>query len=170
MSLRDLLADTLRTLWAHKLRTGLTMFGIAWGIVSMTLMVGAGEGLRQGQEKVARNFGKNIMIVFAGRTSMQAGGARAGRRIRWQVNDYRQVQAESPSCEYVIPEYGAQRPDPQPPQQRQPAGHRHRCLLSQRSAPSRSAKGRFYNDEDVAQGRRVVVLGSDARKQLFAAA
>jgi hypothetical protein len=44
------------------------MFGIAWGIVSITLMVAAGEGLRVGQQKVSQNFGKDIMIVFAGRS------------------------------------------------------------------------------------------------------
>ena len=48
MVLRDLIL-TLRTLWSHKLRTFLTMFGIAWGIISITLMIAAGEGLRVGQ-------------------------------------------------------------------------------------------------------------------------
>ena len=47
MTLRDLIFDVLRTLWAHKLRAFLTMFGIAWGIVSIVLMVAAGEGLRK---------------------------------------------------------------------------------------------------------------------------
>src|SRR5439155_966692 len=46
MTLKDLFRDTLQTLWSHKLRTCLTMFGIAWGIISITLMVAAGEGLR----------------------------------------------------------------------------------------------------------------------------
>ena len=81
MNFRDLLLDTLRTLWSHKLRTFLSMFGIAWGIISITLMVAAGEGLRVGQQNVAANFGKDIMIVFAGRTSLQAGGLRAGREV-----------------------------------------------------------------------------------------
>src|SRR5207249_10662106 len=84
MLFRDLIRDTVQTLSAHKLRTALTMFGIAWGIVSITLMVAAGEGLRVGQAKVAEQFGKDIMIVFAGRTSMQAGGTRAGRQIQWR--------------------------------------------------------------------------------------
>ena len=48
MVLRDLIGDVFRTLWSHKLRTFLTMFGIAWGIVSIVLMVAAGEGLAQG--------------------------------------------------------------------------------------------------------------------------
>ncbi|MDZ7637168.1 MAG: ABC transporter permease [Bryobacterales bacterium] len=56
----------LQTLWAHKLRTVLTMFGITWGIISITLMVGAGEGLKVGQERVAASFGKDLMIVFGG--------------------------------------------------------------------------------------------------------
>src|SRR5215471_16186651 len=83
MTLRDLLVDTLISLWTNKLRTTLTMFGIAWGIISIILMVAAGEGLRVGQKRVADNFGKDIMIIFAGRTSLQAGGNRAGRPIHW---------------------------------------------------------------------------------------
>ena len=82
------------------------MFGIAWGIISIILMVAAGEGLRVGQARVAANFGKDIMIVFAGRTSLQAGGVRAGRAIR--VDGHRSifVGEQSPSCGYVIPEVG----------------------------------------------------------------
>ena len=99
MVLSDLIGDVLRTLWAHKLRTFLTMFGIAWGIVSIVLMVAAGEGLRKGQAEQARNLGKDILIVFHGRTSMQVGGARAGRALRWEDSDVQAVQAEAPDCE-----------------------------------------------------------------------
>src|SRR2546425_5576375 len=104
MVLRDLIGDVLRTLWAHKLRTFLTMFGIAWGIVSIVLMVAAGEGLRKGQADQARNLGKDIMIVFHGRTSLQAGGARAGREVHWEDADVGAVQTGAPDCEYAIPE------------------------------------------------------------------
>jgi len=98
MSFRDLLADTLATLWAHKRRTFLTMFGIAWGIISITLMVAAGAGLGVGIQRNAETFGKDVMIVFAGRTSLQAGGTRAGRLIRWTEDDYLKVQKEAPAC------------------------------------------------------------------------
>ena len=87
MVLRDLIGDVFRTLWSHKLRTFLTMFGIAWGIVSIVLMVAAGEGLRKGQEDQAKTLGKDVMIVFHGRTSLQAGGARAGRVVHWEDHD-----------------------------------------------------------------------------------
>ncbi len=78
MVLSDLIGDVLRTLWSHKLRTFLTMFGIAWGIVSIVLMVAAGEGLRKGQEEQAQTLGKDVMIVFHGRTS-SASWRNAGR-------------------------------------------------------------------------------------------
>jgi putative ABC transport system permease protein len=167
MSLRDLLFDTLRTLWAHKLRTFLTMFGIAWGIVSITLMVAAGEGLRVGQKKVADNFGKDIMIVFAGRTSMHAGGTRAGRAVHWEDADYVFVQREAPACGYILPELGNG--------QAVRSSYNSGSLLVAGSLPPFAnirtipvAEGRFYNAEDTALGRRVAFLGSDAKKQLFA--
>src|SRR6516162_5108268 len=100
----DLIGDVIRTLWAHKLRTFLTMFGIAWGVVSIVLMVGAGEGLRVGQAKVAETLGKDVMIVFHGRTSLQAGGARAGRVVHWEDQDVPVVVSESPDCQYAVPE------------------------------------------------------------------
>src|SRR5512141_2213853 len=106
MVFSDLLRDTLRTLAQHKLRTFLTMFGIAWGIISITLMVAAGEGLRVGQQRQNETFGKDIMIVFAGRTSLQVGGQRAGRRVWWEDTDPIPVQQESPDCQYVLPELG----------------------------------------------------------------
>lgn len=81
MTVRDLIFDVLRTLWAHKLRAFLTMFGIAWGIVSIVLMVAAGEGLRKGQETQARNLGKDVMIVFQ-RTHQFAGRRHARRENR----------------------------------------------------------------------------------------
>src|SRR5579862_1099362 len=100
MVLRDLIGDVFRTLWSHKLRTFLTMFGIAWGIVSIVLMVAAGEGLRKGQEEQSRNLGKDVMIVFHGRTSLQAGGIHAGRVVHWEDQDVAVVQYDSPDCEY----------------------------------------------------------------------
>ena len=104
MTLWSTMAVALATLRAAKLRTALTMFGIAWGIVSITLMVAAGEGLRVGQAKVAEQFAKDVLIIHAGRTSLQAGGIRAGRRLFWRATDHLRVAAESPDCRYVMPE------------------------------------------------------------------
>jgi putative ABC transport system permease protein len=168
MSIRDLLVSTFRTLWAHKLRAFLTMFGIAWGIVSITLMVAAGEGLKVGQEKQVATLGKNLIIVWSGRTSMQAGGARAGCRLRWSYDDIPILRADSPDCLHVLPEWGVGGTSVR-------SKYNSASLLVTASDPAfpdlRSitvASGRFYNQQDVADSRRVAFLGSDAKRQLFA--
>src|SRR5260370_42233712 len=71
-------------------------------------MVDDGEGLGGGSQRNQETFGKDVMIVFSGRTSMQAGGARAGRVVHWNEDDYIQVAKESPACKYVMPELGNQ--------------------------------------------------------------
>lgn len=166
MNFGDLLKDTIHTLWSHKLRTFLTMFGITWGIISITLMVAATQGLRVGLKRNQETFGKDIMIFFAGRTSMQAGGMRAGRDIHWNEDDYVNVLAQSPACKYVLPEIGNQVP--------LRSRYNSATLLVVGSLPpfavQRSiaiAEGYFYNDEDQASANRVAFLGSDAKKQLY---
>ncbi len=167
MVLCDLIRDVFRTLWSHKLRTFLTMFGIAWGIVSIVLMVAAGEGLRKGQEEQTRNLGKDIMIVFHGRTSLQAGGTRAGRVVHWEDPDVQAVHEQAPDCEYAIPELEQE-------DVRTHSNYNNAAFLITGSYPEfgyiRSlsvGSGRFYNWDDQREGRRVVFLGSDAAKQLF---
>jgi putative ABC transport system permease protein len=167
MSLRDLFSDVVRTLWSHKLRAFLTMFGIAWGIVSIVLMVAAGEGLRKGQEAQAKNLGKDVMIVFHGRTSLQAGGIHAGRTVHWEDPDVPVVQAESPDCQYAIPEL----------EQDTVLAHsnfNNASFTVTGSYPQFSyirsidvGQGRFYDWDDMREARRVAFLGSDAAKQLF---
>jgi len=167
MTLRDLFLDVLRTLWAHKLRAFLTMFGIAWGIVSIVLMVAAGEGLREGQEQQAKNLGKDIMIVFHGRTSLQAGGMHAGRLVHWEDDDVPVVQSEAVDCQYAIPEL----------EQNTVITHSNFNNASftvtgsyPEFADIRSltvGDGRFYDWSDMREARRVAFLGSDAAKQLF---
>jgi putative ABC transport system permease protein len=167
MIFTDLLLDTLRTLWSHKLRTFLTMFGIAWGIISITLMVAAGEGLRVGQAKQQETFAKDLIIFFHGRTSMQAGGLRAGREVTWQAGDVAPVREEATCCRYVLPEL-------------ERSGLKARSLYNNASplvtgsyppfAEVRSVKvesGRFYDWGDEQAGRRVAFLGSNIKKQLF---
>jgi putative ABC transport system permease protein len=167
MSLRDLIGDVFRTLWVHKLRTFLTMFGIAWGIVSIVLMVAAGEGLRKGQEDQARNLGKDILIVFHGRTSLQAGGTRAGRVVRWEDADVQAVKESSPDCEYALPELEQQ-------DVRAHSNYNNAAFTVTGSYPPFSyirsldiGQGRFYDWDDMHEARRVAFLGSDAAKQLF---
>jgi len=167
MVLRDLISDVFRTIWAHKLRTALTMFGIAWGVVSIVLMVAAGEGLRVGQAKVSKTLGKDVMIVFAGTTSMQAGGTRAGREIEYLNTDHLVLQTEATDCQYVLPELETK-------DVRIHSAFNAASVIVTGSLPPfgdvRSldiASGHFYSWDDEKQARRVAFLGTEMKKQLF---
>jgi putative ABC transport system permease protein len=168
MTFGDTISGAFASLWAHKLRTGLTMFGIGWGIVSISLMIAAGEGLREGQKKTSALFGKDIMIFSAGRTSLQAGGLTSGRRLRWRTTDHLAIQPEATACAIVIPELGA---DSVPVR----SAYNSASLMVNGSLPEFAemrtipvAEGRFYNYTDEREARRVAFLGADAKKQLFA--
>jgi putative ABC transport system permease protein len=143
------------------------MFGIAWGIVSIVLMVAAGEGLRKGQEEQAKNLGKDVMIVFHGRTSLQAGGTHAGRMVHWEDEDLPVVQAETPDCQYVIPEL-------EQDTVRAHSNFNNAAFTVTGSHPAFAyirtlnvGEGRFYDWDDMREARRVAFLGSDASRQLF---
>jgi putative ABC transport system permease protein len=167
MVLRDLIGDVFRTLWAHKLRTFLTMFGIAWGIVSIVLMVAAGEGLRVGQARVAETLGKDVMMVFHAKTSLQAGGQRAGRSVRWSDEDIPYLRDTATECQYILPEL-------EQDTVRTHSAYNNAAFLVTGSFPEFGwvrtlipGEGRFYNKSDLHEARRVAFLGTDAAKQLF---
>jgi putative ABC transport system permease protein len=130
-------------------------------------MVAAGEGLRQGQEDQSRTLGKDIMIVFHGRTSLQAGGTRAGHLVHWEDADVAALQGGAPDCQYAIPELEQETV-------RTHSNYNNAAFLVTGSYPEfgdiRSlhlGEGRFYDWDDENAGRRVAFLGTDAAKQLF---
>jgi len=92
----EILRQMLRTLWAHKLRSFLTMFGIAWGVGSLLLLVGLGEGFRSGNRRELNSLGEDIMFMFPGRAPAVAGNMSSGREYRLTYNDYLDIQREAP--------------------------------------------------------------------------
>src|SRR3974390_2227407 len=94
--MREAIVQSLQNLRANKLRSFLTMFGILWGMISIVVLSATGEGFREGNDKVLRELGKNIGIIWGGRTSLQAGGERAGRLIQLTLADARALEAGSP--------------------------------------------------------------------------
>ncbi len=166
MFFRELVAQTIRNLLAHKLRSFLTMFGIAWGIVSITVMVAAGEGLRVGQRKARETLGKDIMIVFGGRTSLQAGGLRAGKLVRLVDADFPAVRDSTPDCQHVVPELGnLANARSEFNSGRFTVTGSHTVFQEIRSI--KLDQGRFYHLEDLTEGRRVAILGDEVRRQMF---
>src|SRR5258708_38294340 len=86
--LLDIVRQSLASLWAHKLRSFLTMFGIAWGVGSLLLLVGLGEGFRSGQEKQLATLGQDIMFIFPGRIPAVEGSLQSGQTYRFTYEDY----------------------------------------------------------------------------------
>src|SRR3977135_3347236 len=93
--LTGLTGQVLESLLRNKLRTFLTMAGIAWGITSIVLIVAMGDGFKEGQRNNMKSLGENIVILFGGRTELQAGGERAGRRIRLNYSDVENIRREA---------------------------------------------------------------------------
>src|SRR2546422_10133092 len=102
--MREAIIQSVQNLRANKLRSLLTMFGILWGMISVVVLSATGEGFRRGNDRVLRELGKNIGIVWGGRTSLQAGGERAGREIHPTLDDARAVAADSSVIAGVSPQ------------------------------------------------------------------
>ena len=92
--LAELFRQVAGSLLRNKLRSFLTMAGIAWGITSIVLIAAMGDGFKAGQHNNMKGLGENLVIVFSGRTELQAGGERAGRRIRLMYSDVENIRRE----------------------------------------------------------------------------
>ena len=84
----DSFAQVLGAMWAHKLRSFLTMFGIAWGVGSLLLLVGLGEGFRAGTKKNLAGFGEDYMQIFNGRVPAIGGSQLSSRQYYLNYQDY----------------------------------------------------------------------------------
>ena len=93
--LLDIVRQSLATLWAHKLRSFLTMFGIAWGVGSLLLLVGLGEGFRSGQARQLATLGQDIMFVFPGRIPAVEGSLQSGQTYHFTYDDYVAIRNEA---------------------------------------------------------------------------
>ncbi len=89
----DSFGQVLGAMWAHKLRSFLTMFGIAWGVGSLLLLVGLGEGFRAGTEKNLAGFGEDYMQVFNGRVPAVGGSQLSSRQYYLNYQDYLDIRS-----------------------------------------------------------------------------
>src|SRR6187431_296726 len=101
----EILREALAGLSRNRVRAALSMLGISWGIVSVVMLLAYGEGFNQALQRGFRGaFGDGVTVMFPGQTSMQAGGERAGRRIRLQLADA-EAAAQTPLVKLWSPEY-----------------------------------------------------------------
>lgn len=163
---RELLGQVASSLLRNKLRSFLTMAGIAWGVASIVIIVAMGDGFKVGQRANARQIGENVVIVFNGRTEKQAGGRRAGRLIRLDYNDVRDIRAECRLVNTVIAELQTQASAVSAFNSGTFALIGVEPLYAQiRTTPIGS--GRFIIERENTNAERVAVLGDNVRQQLF---
>jgi len=164
--MRDVLRESKASLLHNRRRTMLTMFGMAWGIATVVLLLAYGNGFGQAIQNIFSSFGVRVMGVFPGRTSMQAGGNKAGSQIRFTLDDVDRLTTNVPLITHITPEVDKQAT----------VSYENRTLSlhvegnypsAQRIKVMEIAEGRFFNAEDMMQKARVVVIGAEAKEKLF---
>jgi putative ABC transport system permease protein len=163
----EILIQTLRDIWAHKLRCALTMFGIAWGIASIIFMVTLGDDFKLGYQNLMRQMGIDIVIIWGGQTTLQAGGQRAGRYIPLNYGDVQAIQRDCYLVARVTPELAV--PLPLRSAFNFGAFSVHGIApVYQEMRTVRLTAGRLITPADFDQAREVCLLGEQVKRQLFA--
>ena len=163
----DFFAQIFRTLWAHKLRSFLTMFGVAWGVGSLLLLVGLGEGFRSGNKRGLAEYGENIMFIFPGRAPVVAGSMNSARSYLLTYQDYADIRREAPHVRKASPLLA--RDDVRAVSEFATANGQIVGVEPQfneiRFLPIK--EGRWLNGLDESQKRNVIVLGDELTRNLF---
>jgi len=163
-------SDTLHEAWTamgyNRRSTALTMLGMAWGIATVVLLLAYGNGCSQVMANIFASFGTKSMILIPGRTSMQAGGQKAGAPLRFTLDDIETLKNNVPQISRITPEvyksasiqydtrtfnFGV-------------VGNHPNVASIKVLVP---VQGRFYNLDDQLQRARVAVLSSEAKEKLF---
>ena len=163
-----LLADVLGDLRANRIRTFLTIFAMVWGTISIVLLLAFGQGLRTQVSEGLLNAGERIFMVYGGQTSLEHEGLSQGRRIRLREEDLDLVLRAIPEFEFGSPSYGRGRTHLK-------AGENQTTTYMEGVNPIFSELrrmfpapgGRFINQRDLDQRRRVLFLGDEIAARLF---
>jgi len=150
----------------NRRRSLLTMLGMAWGIATVVLLLAYGAGFERGLWSAFRTFGTNLVFIFPGRTSLQAGGTKAGSEIRLTMTDFERIRAEVPLLKRMSPEvfkqctvaYGTRSAS---------YGVSGVYANYPRMRRMEFAEGSAFSERDDFTHARVAFLGADVRKKLF---
>ena len=164
--MRDLVQEAYTAMRHNRRRTALTMLGMAWGIATVVMLLAYGNGFGQACANIFANFGTKLVIVVPDKTSMQAGGQKAGIPVRFTRDDVETLVTNLPQISRITPEV-----DKQMSVQYETRAFNFQVtgndpnVLEVRSL--KIDQGRFYNPEDQIQRARVAVIGSEAKEKLF---
>jgi len=163
---RDLFHEAYGAMRHNRRRTALTMLGMAWGIATVVMLLAYGNGFGQACENIFANFGTKLMILVPGRTSMQAGGQKAGMQVRFTMDDVETLTTNLPQITHITPEVSKQC-NIQFDTRTFTFGVTGNYPNVDSVRALKLGQGRFYNMQDEMQRARVTVIGSEAKEKLF---
>jgi putative ABC transport system permease protein len=165
--LKDILGQAWEAMLYNRRRTTITMIGMAWGIATVVLLLAYGAGFSRAIEAIFANWGTNIIGVFPGRTSQQAGGDKAGVKVRFTMDDVDRVSGSVPGIIYLSPV--VEKDDIAV----QNDLHTYTWTVNGVRAGFQDIwkldtdAGRFFNGAEDQQRAHVCVIGSEAKIKLF---
>jgi putative ABC transport system permease protein len=166
-SLGDTFGQVFRAIWANKLRSFLTMFGIAWGVGSMLLLISVGEGFRSGNHRQLASFGNDLIMMWGGTIPAVPNQHTGMRPYNLTVSDAEAIRTQAPDVRAAVAMLD--RDDIKQQSQYQTAGGdvvgTEANYDKIRFLPI--AEGRFLNDDDMRNRNHVIVLGQKSAQLLF---
>ena len=166
-TLFNIFAQVFRSIGANKLRSFLTMFGIAWGVASLLLLIGLGEGFRSGQRRGLAELGTDVIMIWGGTIPVLPEQHVGMHPYKLTMSDADAIRAGAPHVRNTTSLM--QRSDLKQVSEFSSAGGQVMGVELNypeiRNLPI--AQGRFLNQEDVARRAQVVVLGQKMEKLLF---
>jgi putative ABC transport system permease protein len=164
--LQDIFGQAIEAMRHNGRRTVITIVGMAWGIATVVLLLAYGAGFGQAFENIFAQFGTNMIGVFPGRTSEQAGGAKAGVQVRLQQDDVERIQETVPGILRVSPVMWKTVPV-------QNDLHTYTWEVDGITPELQSIQkfefsaGRSLTEADLQQRAHVAIIGSEAKTKLF---
>jgi putative ABC transport system permease protein len=164
--IRDIFREAYNAMRHNRRRTALTMLGMAWGIATVVMLLAYGDGFGRACANIFANFGTKLFIVIPGRSTMQAGGQKAGVPVRLTLDDIDLLASNVPQITHITPSC-----DKRATMQYDTRSYTMSVNGEYPNTFSIRAltmdQGRFYNPEDQVQHARVAVIGSETREKLF---
>lgn len=167
MSFLSLITELFRNLSEQKLRSFLTIFGIMWGTATLILLLAFGIGFRDQTTLNMRGMGDQIAILFPGRTTMPFEGYGIGRPIRYTEEDAWLLQDQIPDIDVATPEYNFNLEITYKLNKRNSSVGGVYPVYQELRNTFAQAGGRFINDADIAERRRVIFIGNRLKENLF---
>src|SRR6516164_6493135 len=164
--LKDILGQAWEAMLYNRRRTAITMIGMAWGIATVVLLLAYGAGFSRAIEAIFAEWGTNIIGVFPGRTSEQAGGEKSGVKVQFTLDDVDRLIASVPGINHISPTV-------------------YKDVIVQNDLHSytwtvngvrsvfqdiwklNTDDGRFFNGQEEQQRAHVCVIGSESKTKLF---